>query len=86
MKKLLDVSVRVLTLICFVLLLSCGSDDDGGTPPPDGNDPNDFCSVELCSTSDLAKNECIDDYNDCLNLNESTDAECQVFALNACNL
>lgn len=85
MKKFLDVSLRGITLVCLALFLSC-SDDDGDTPPADGNDPNGFCSVELCSTSDLAKNECIDDYNDCLKLNESTDAECQVFALNACNL
>ena len=86
MKKLLDVSLRGLTLVCFVLLLSCGSDDDSETPPAEGNDPNDFCSVELCSSLANLKQICIDEYNDCVATGALTNQECQVFATETCTL
>ena len=81
MKNLFKILISGLVAVSFVLLFSCSDDDDGG-----GNDPNSFCTGELCSTSDFARNECIDDYNACKALGESTDDECRIFALNACNL
>ncbi len=89
MKNLFKILISGLIVVSFALVFSCSSDDDGGGDDG-GLDPNSFCTGELCSQAgnagDIAKAECIDDYNDCLALNESTNEECKVFALNACNL
>ncbi len=85
MKNLFKILISGLIVVSFALVFSCSSDDDGGGDDG-GLDPNSFCTGELCSTSDFARNECIDDYNACKALNESTDDECRIFALNACNL
>ncbi len=90
MKNLFKILISGLTVVSFVLFFSCGSDDDGGGGGgDDGNDPNSFCTGGLCSTGpnpDLARAECIDTYNDCVLLGESTDAECKALGLTVCNL
>ncbi len=88
MKNLFKFLMTGLTVVSLVFYISCSSDDDGGG----GEDlnPNSFCTGELCSQAgnvgEVATAECIDDYNDCVALNEGTNEECKVFALNACNL
>jgi hypothetical protein len=82
MKNLFNVFYKGLTVTCFVLFLSCSSDDD-----PDAassSDPNVFCDREFCSTNPTAKQVCIDEYNDCTTNTSKTDEQCAAFAGETC--
>jgi hypothetical protein len=80
MKKLIDILYRGLFLSCLVILFTCSDDVDA-----DPGDPNDFCSVELCSKDGVAKQVCIDEYYDCLDTGKSKE-QCAAFAVETCTI
>jgi hypothetical protein len=81
MKKLIDILYRGLFLSCLVILFTCSDD-----AAPDPGDPNDFCSVELCSSDGILKQVCIDEYNDCVAAGLKTKTECAAFAAETCTI
>jgi hypothetical protein len=82
MKNLFNVFYKVLTVACFVLFLSCSSDDDAS--PTSSTDPNVFCDREFCSTNANLKQICIDEYNDCTANTTKTDEQCAALAAETC--
>ena len=82
MKKFKNVFYKGLTVACFILFLSCSSDDDPDAA--NSTDPNVFCDREFCSTNANLKQICIDEYNDCTANTTKTDEQCAALAAETC--
>ena len=85
MKNLFKLLYKGLIFMSLVMILSCSSDDDNDDSSS-LSDPSSFCTIELCSTSEVAKQVCIDEYNDCVALGQFSNEDCKTFAVETCTL
>ena len=76
----------------FLIALMAGSlavsscSEDETTEPGSSNDPNVLCDRDLCAENDALKNECIERYNTCINVDEGSHDECIALALGVCGI
>ncbi len=78
MKNLL-LAFALLFSLGAVTFISCSKDDNGGGEQQ-STDPNVLCNQGTCAGNDNLRDRCLDFYNNCLNNNTGSEAECATAA------